>query len=224
MMGSELASLRRCAKWVAVFAGFIVTVFLSVAPATFVTLPQAFGAPGGSMHAMQQMPASNAKSTSSGSAGGGLSLAVAPAQGTGHQLMLTATVPLAAMNTKRVSFFVVTTELGGHRLVPLGSALTDSSGTASVMYQPTWAGKEEFVAEIGRDLTKPLATASKYYVVATAVAGVPPANTNAPKPLRQVGKDFVAVVLAVVAAVWMTLLITLYRVVVGTRKLSTRAT
>ncbi len=224
MMRSEFASLRRCAKWVAVVAGFIVTVFLSAAPASFVTLPQAFGAPAASTHAMQQMPASNTKSTSSGSAGGGFSLAIVPAQGAGHQLMLTATVPLAAMNSKRVSFFVVTTELGGHRLVPLGSALTDSSGTASVIYQPTWVGKEEFVAEIGQDSAKPLATASEYYVVTSAVAGMPPANINAPKPLRQVGMDFVAVVLTVVAAVWLTLLITLYRVVVGTRKLSTRAT
>ena len=167
---------------------------------------------------MQPMPSSRA--AGAGSHGAGLSLDVARSGASAVQLVLTAAVASPTSN-ERVSFYVVTTELGGHRLVPLGSAAVGPSGAASITYQPTWTGMEQFVAQIGSDPSKPAASADRSFLVTSAVPGMGPKLTNSPKPLRQVGEDFVAVVLAVVALVWATLLATLYRVVRGTRRLAT---
>ncbi len=226
--GSLGRATAACGAGVVVVLMFLLPGMLGGAPAAFGVPASAAaqnGAQGSAQSGAQGMGNMQSTSSQSGArqrargAGAELSLLVARSGASSDQLVLTAAVSSPVSN-ERVSFFVVTTELGGRRLVPLGSAAVTPSGDASLTYQPTWTGTEQFVAQIGSDPSKPAASASRTFLVTSAVPGMSPALTNSPKPLRQVGHGFVVVVLVVVALVWTTLLATLYRVVRGTRRLA----
>ncbi len=109
---------------------------------------------------------------------------------------------------KSVAFFVVSTEFKQPKDVPIGTAKTAADGTASVSYKPTWSGKEQFVAKLSSAGTQvPAATA--YYRVTASTPGPLSAAANPARPLASIGHVFLNVILAIVALVWLGLIITL---------------
>jgi Ni/Fe-hydrogenase subunit HybB-like protein len=130
----------------------------------------------------------------------------------GSGLHLTATLsgpgdkPLAKAT---VQFLQFTTEFGpSGRLVPLGSAATDKHGTARLTYQPTVTGTQKFVAKYTGGAAAGPATANTTIAVTSAHSVYQPSH----KPLAGVGKATVAVLLAIVALVWLTLAVQVTRV------------
>lgn len=128
-----------------------------------------------------------------------------------HPAELTLVSRLGSSSDKRgrsVAFFVVSTEFGQHRDVPIGTAETAADGTASVRYKPTWSGTEQFVAKLtGPGAQVPAATAS--YRVTASTPGLLSAGANPARPLAAVGHVFLDVILTIVALVWLGLIITL---------------
>lgn len=93
--------------------------------------------------------------------------------------------------------------------VPIGTAVTDGKGVASITYKSTVAGQQRFAAAYAGDARAGAATAATVVTVRTAY----PAYAAAPpKGLEHVGSVTVDVLLAVVAAVWLTLVAQVVRV------------
>ncbi|HCU92450.1 MAG TPA: hypothetical protein DHU96_06775, partial [Actinobacteria bacterium] len=135
------------------------------------------------------------------------------ATGTGGALHLTATLtgpghqPLAKAT---VQFLQFTTEFGPQgQLVPLGSATTNTGGAARLTYHPTVTGAQRFAARYTGGPTAGPATANTTITVTTAHSAYQPAPQ---KPLASVGKATVAVLLTIVALVWVTLALQVTRV------------
>lgn len=102
---------------------------------------------------------------------------------------------------KTVAFFVVSMEFKNPINVPLGTAETAANGTARLVYAPTWSGEERFVAQ----LTSPRVEATASHRVTASTPGPLAAAANPARPLASVGRVFLDVILAVVAAVWLGL-------------------
>ena len=116
-----------------------------------------------------------------------------------------------------VAFSFPTIEFGTPaRLVPLGSATTDKTGTARLtlggdadhLYQPTATGPQEFDATYAAAGAKPLTSATTV-AVTVARSAYHPAPA---KPLASVGNILVVVLFAIVAAIWATLATQVVRV------------
>jgi hypothetical protein len=103
---------------------------------------------------------------------------------------------------KTVAFFVVSTEFKNPINVPLGTAETAANGTARLTYAPTWRGEERFVAQ----LTSPHVEATVSQRVVASTPGPLAAAANPARPLASVGRVFLDVILAVVAAIWLSLI------------------
>lgn len=139
-------------------------------------------------------------------AGSGATLTVAPKAGDRTRLTLVAHLPGSAGGA--VAFFVVSKEFGPARSVPIGVAKAGADGAARIAYTPTWSGAQQFVAKRARPGSgTPSATA--VYRVTASKAGPLAAGANPPRPLASVGHVFLAVILTVVALVWLSLSITL---------------
>ena len=132
-----------------------------------------------------------------------------------EQLVLTSRVQGAAGTAGRsVTFYVVTRQFGDERTVPIGSADLERDGTASVTYRPTWNGDQRFVAHLDGDpATAPSGSAS--YQVTASTEGPYYPLANQPRPFGPLGRVFVDVLLATVALVWLTLVLTVVRVARG---------
>lgn len=105
---------------------------------------------------------------------------------------------------------MVTKEFGGDDDVPIGTASTAPSGAASITYKPTWTGKEQFVAKLTAGASgADAATATSYYRVTTSAPGPLYATANPQRPLSFIGHIFVGTVLAIVALLWLTLIVIL---------------
>jgi len=116
-----------------------------------------------------------------------------------------------------VAFLLSTTEFGTPaRLVPLGSATTNTTGIARLtlggdvghLYRPTTNGPQKFVATYAAAGAKPV-TASTTITVTVARSAYHPAP---PKPLAGVGKILVGALFTIVAAIWLTLIAQIWRV------------
>jgi hypothetical protein len=116
-----------------------------------------------------------------------------------------------------VAFLFPTTQFGTPaRLVPLGSATTDKTGTARLtlggdadhLYQPTTTGPQEFDATYTAVGATPL-TSTTTVNVTVARSAYHPAPA---KPLASIGKILVVVLFAIVAAIWATLATQVVRV------------
>jgi hypothetical protein len=139
-------------------------------------------------------------------AGSGATLAVAPKPGDPTRLTLVAHLPGSA--GERVAFFVVSNEFGSARRVPIGVATARADGAARIAYTPTWSGAQQFVVKLARPrAVAPSATAE--YRVSASRPGPLAAGANPTRPLASVGHVFLAVILTVVALVWLSLSITL---------------
>jgi Ni/Fe-hydrogenase subunit HybB-like protein len=135
------------------------------------------------------------------------------ATGTGPVLHLTATLTSPAgqpLPKARVQFFQLTTEFGPHgQLVPLGTATTSKTGTATLAYQPTVTGAQKYVAKYPATSTAGAATANTTVNVTSARSPYRPAP---PKPLAGLGKITVGVLLTIVVLIWLTLTIQIIRI------------
>ena len=109
-----------------------------------------------------------------------------------------------------VTLFLSTTEFGTPaRLVPLGSATTDTTGIARLIYKPKVIGPQEFVATYApTEEAKPVTASTTVNVTVAQSAYHPPP----PKPLAGVGNVLVGVLFIIVAAVWLTLIAQVVRV------------
>lgn len=108
-----------------------------------------------------------------------------------------------AVGGKTVAFFVVSTEFKNPINVPLGTAETAANGTARLAYVPTWSGEERFVAR----LTSPRVEATASHRVVAATPGPLAAGANPARPLAPVGHVFLDVLLAIVAGIWVSLIV-----------------
>jgi len=116
-----------------------------------------------------------------------------------------------------VAFLFTTKEFGTPgRLVPLGSVKTDKAGIARLtlggdvdhLYRPTADGPQEFVATHAVAGAQPVSSSTTVNVTIGRSAYHPaPA-----KPLAGVGHVLVVVLFAIVAAIWLTLAIQVWRV------------
>jgi hypothetical protein len=106
--------------------------------------------------------------------------------------------------------FTAATEFFGERWVPVGTAVTDTSGTASLIYTPTWNGAQTLVAvAAGADGT--VASQPIVIEVRGAIAAVP----AEPPALPIVRSWALPIGAAVVIAVWIVLAFPFLKAVVG---------
>lgn len=146
-------------------------------------------------------------------------ISVAPTPGKAPNLTLSATV--TGDTATPVDFYVTTTLFGNPQLVPLGSA-TPAKGVATLTWTPTWTGNETFTAAVANPATGKIVTkAAASYTVTAATPGMSTAQANTPKPLATFGRGMVGFLLAIVFAIWATLLATLWRVSRGVAKHAT---
>ncbi len=137
----------------------------------------------------------------------------APVTGVGTALTAVVDSPAGAPVTGAVvTFEVHVPEFAGSPLLTIGRATTDASGVAAFTYQPTWAGPTSFVATAalgGSTIAQGTLTAS----VARTDPFAGPINATRTDGL--IGRWAVAVLLALVLAMWITLLALVVRVQQG---------
>lgn len=117
---------------------------------------------------------------------------------------------------KAVKFFFTSREFGPRRLFPLGSVTTDTIGVARLtlgadtdhLYKPTETGPQEFVVNYAAAGAK-LVSATTTVTVTVAQSAYHPAP---PRPLAGVGSVLVIVLFTIVAAIWLTLIAQVVRV------------
>jgi sugar lactone lactonase YvrE len=111
-----------------------------------------------------------------------------------------------------VNFYIVTNVLG-ERLMKVGSALSDSGGTVSVVYRPTWTGDHLVVAHFdGADGYAPVET-SFHFDAKVAESAYEPADFG----LNPIRRWLPVAVGVAVLAVWASLLYALVSTVMGIR-------
>lgn len=145
-----------------------------------------------------------------------ITLAGIEAGGTVH-LTATLTAPDAQpLAQKAVEFFFTSREFGPRRLFPLGSITTDTLGNARLtlgadadhLYKPTETGPQEFVVTYPAADARPVSSTTTV-TLTVAQSAYHPAP---PKALAGVGSDLVIVLFTIVAAIWLTLLAQVVRV------------
>lgn len=126
----------------------------------------------------------------------------------------------SSVGTRSVEFFVVSTEFGQDRNVPIGVATLGKDGSASIIYTPTWSGETRFVVRLAGAPAKDAPTATAMYNVPAGAAGPLYSAANPARPFAFMGQAFQAVLLGVVVLVWLTLTVTLVVVVRGLPRLA----
>lgn len=114
--------------------------------------------------------------------------------------------------------FSATIEFLGVRRVDIGSARTDTSGTATLTYRPTWDGSHRIAARAPFDD----GTIVSNEVVVEVTGAAPPLSTSGGR-LATFGAWAGPAAALVVAAIWGLLALILVRVVVGISKAATVA-
>ncbi|MGC8499190.1 MAG: hypothetical protein ACP5OV_06820 [Acidimicrobiales bacterium] len=136
-----------------------------------------------------------------------------PSQGAGTEL--TAIVDSGAgtpVANAVVTFSVHVEEFAGAPLLTVGTATTDAAGVANITYQPTWAGPTHFVASAALGAT----TVAEGTLTAAVTRTDPFAGpVNATRTDGLIGRWTVAVLLALVVAMWIVLLALVVRVQQG---------
>ncbi|HEU4759682.1 MAG TPA: hypothetical protein VFT91_06830 [Dehalococcoidia bacterium] len=110
----------------------------------------------------------------------------------------------------RLTFYVLT-NIFGERLMTVGEALTDTTGVASLVYKPGWAGDQPVVVRFAGDQTyRPAQSTFRF-----AFAGPVPVHENARFGLEPVRRWLPFAIGTVVLAVWAILGLVVVRTVVG---------
>lgn len=112
-------------------------------------------------------------------------------------------VPVTFM--ARVDFF-------GERWIPVGTAVSDTTGTASLLYLPTWNGDQILVARAGGEAA--MSSAPVVIRISGALPGVP----SEPEDLPIVRAWAIPVGAAVIVTVWIILAFLFLSAVVGIRR------
>lgn len=110
--------------------------------------------------------------------------------------------------------FYVRTSFFGDRMMHLGSSRTDTSGAASVMFEPTWTGTHQFQVSFGGNRGYQPADNNADFDVARAVPQARPGEAPGIPAIRRATG---LLGLAATAAVWAVLLIVVLRVGLGIR-------
>jgi hypothetical protein len=111
-----------------------------------------------------------------------------------------------------VTFYVLTTVFG-ERLMRVGDVLTDSTGSASLVYEPTWVGDHTVVVRFnGNDDLLPAQTSFRANAIGPAHV-----HENAAFGLEPVRRWLPFAIGIVVLAVWATLGFVMFRTLVGMR-------
>ncbi|NNN00257.1 MAG: hypothetical protein HKL86_00315 [Acidimicrobiaceae bacterium] len=146
-----------------------------------------------------------------------VSLALSSASPSSHQgVQLSAQVARASATSVTgltVDFYVHVEEFAGAPLLEIGSGTTNTAGVATITYQPTWAGTQNFVASAFDPSGAVLATSSLSVQAARSdpFAGA----VQSLRPDGLIGRWVVFVLLALVIGVWITLLALVVRVQQG---------
>ena len=111
-----------------------------------------------------------------------------------------------------VTFYMITTVFG-ERLMKAGDALTDATGIASLIYEPTWVGDHTVVVRFPGD-PQHASTQTTFQFAAT---GPVPVHENARFGLEEVRSRLPFAVGAVLLAVWATLGLVVVTTVRGLR-------
>jgi len=111
----------------------------------------------------------------------------------------------------RPVIFFVRTAVFGNRLMPLGTANTDSSGTAAMTYTPTWEGDQHLVLRFAGDV----AYASAETTATALVRVATPAYQAEQEPLIAARRWLPVAAGAVVVGVWGVLIRLLLAVLRG---------
>jgi len=132
------------------------------------------------------------------------------------QLVLTATLKTAdgkPLSDRSVSFYEQVTFLGQPRQALLGTAITDSTGAAGIVYQPARKGKDAIIARFASSGGYQGAEAK----MSLDVEQVVPAFAAEPVPLAGVGAGLAIAFAVLVVGVWAILLTVFLRTVIGIR-------
>ncbi len=151
-----------------------------------------------------------------------VALAVTQPQAGKSALDLTATVgtPSAPVPSGTpVTFYVMVNEFNGSGQMQIGQAATTTSGVAQFVYEPTWTGEEQFVAQVAGPGGSVAGTASASYKVTIDPPGLPKSVYEYQRPLTTTGHWVVTTLLTIVAIVWILLLGSLFLVVLRMPKL-----
>ncbi len=122
----------------------------------------------------------------------------------------TASTPVAGAT---VNFYVHVEEFAGAPLLLVGTATTNAAGVASIVYQPTWAGAQNFEASALDSTGAVLATTS--LTVQAARTDPFAGAVESLRPDGLIGRWTVLVLLALVIGVWLTLIALVVRVQQG---------
>ena len=135
-----------------------------------------------------------------------------------HGVELTAQVATAAvpMAGSTVNFYVHVEEFAGAPELLIGTATTNAEGLASITYQPTWAGTQNFVASAQDSSGAVLATTS--LTVQAARTDSFAGGVQSLRPDGLIGRWVVFVLLSLVIGVWLTLITLVVRVQQGPAK------
>ena len=135
-----------------------------------------------------------------------------------HGVELTAQVATAAtpMAGTTVNFYVHVEEFAGAPVLLIGTATTNAAGLASITYQPTWAGTQNFVASAQDGSGAVLATTS--LTVQAARTDPFAGAVQSLRPDGLIGRWVVFVLLSLVIGVWLTLIALVVRVQQGPAK------
>lgn len=113
-----------------------------------------------------------------------------------------------------VNFYIVTTVFG-ERLMKVGTAVSDSGGTASVVYRPTWTGDHTVVVHFdGAEGYEPVETSYRFDAL-VAESAFEPADFG----INSVRRWLPVAVGIAVLAVWISLVYALVNTVMGIRKI-----
>ncbi len=147
-------------------------------------------------------------------AASGPSVALRASTPSGGGVELTAQV--ASLSTPvTVDYYVHLEEFSGAPLLKIGSSTTNAAGVASDVYQPTWSGPQNFVATVVSTSGAVVATTS--LTVQAAKTDPFAGSVESLRPDGLIGRWVVVALLALLLAMWFTLLAVVVRVQQGPR-------
>jgi hypothetical protein len=114
-----------------------------------------------------------------------------------------------------VDYYVHLEEFSGAPLLLIGSSTTNAAGVATDVYQPTWSGPQNFVATVVAPSGTVLATTS--LTVQAAKTDPFAGSVQSLRPDGLIGRWVVVALLALLLAMWITLLAVIVRVQQGPR-------
>lgn len=151
------------------------------------------------------------------SAPGALELSARPTPGHPKTVELTAAFAgpassePASIAGATVSFSVQVGEFAGAPALAIGAARTDAAGVATLVYRPTWRGRQVFIAT-ATTATGKVAGTAKASLVVTAATHAFAGTVQAARPDGIIGRWVAGVLLGIVATVWIVLAAVVVRV------------